>query len=154
MEIQQAHTVQLISSSETCNVQRGHIGTGRWEGLRFITVALLWRAGDWERTANMTVSSLWPRMKVMSLSEMNHGSYPKGPPGLFLKSYIILLLTGSPAFNIVMISPARVMYLVWIQSCIHKLFLYLVHTLWDVTVAWSPISAPSLTGINGCKRQE
>lgn len=53
----------------------------------------------------MTVSSLWPGMKVISLSEMNHSSYPKGPPGLFLKSYIILLLTGSPAFNTVMISP-------------------------------------------------
>lgn len=62
--------------------------------------------------ANMTVLSLRPGMKVMSLSEMNHGGYPKGPLGLFLKSYIILLLTGSPAFNIVMISLAQVMYLV------------------------------------------
>lgn len=127
--IQHMFTVHLSSSSEPCNLQRGHVRTRSWEDLQFITVALLWRVWDWEGPANVTVSSLWPGMEVMSLSRMNHNSYPKGPPGLFLKSCIILLLTGSPAFNIVMILPAQVMYLVWIRPCIHKLFLCLVHTL-------------------------
>lgn len=66
-------------------------------GLRFITVALLRGAGDWEGTANTTVSSRWPRMKVMSLSEMNRASYPRGPPGLFLKSYITSYIGCSQA---------------------------------------------------------
>lgn len=60
------------------------------ECFRFITVALLWRAGDWAGTANMTVLSPWPRVKVMSLSKMNHSSSPEGPPGLLLKLYIIV----------------------------------------------------------------
>lgn len=88
---------------------------------RFITVALLWRAGDWAGTANMTVLSPWPRVEVMSLSEMNHSRSPEGPPGLFLKSYIIVLLRGGSAFNIVMILLSKVMYLVWIRPCIRKL---------------------------------
>lgn len=69
------------------------------------------------------------------VSVSDDARYPKGPPSLFLKSYIILFLTGSPAFNTVMISPAEVMYLVRIQPCMHKLFLYLVRMLQDVTVA-------------------
>lgn len=60
----------------------------------------------------MAVLSPWPRVEVMSLSVMNHSSSPEGPPGLFLKSYIILLLRGRPAFNIVMILHCKVMYLV------------------------------------------
>lgn len=112
------------SYSETRNEHTGHVGTAHSEGLRFITVALLWRVGDWAGTANMTVLSPWPGVEVMSLSEMNHSNSPEGPPGLFLKSYIIVLLRGRPAFNIVMIPFSKVMYLVWIHPCIHKLFLY------------------------------
>lgn len=69
---------------------RGHTGTANSECFRFITVALLWRAGDWAGTANMTALSPWPRVKVMSLSKMNHRSSPEGPPGLLLKLYIIV----------------------------------------------------------------
>lgn len=69
----------------------------------------------------MTVLSPWPRVEVMSLSEMNHSRSPEGPPGLFLKSYIIVLLRGGSAFNIVMILLSKVMYLVWIRPCIRKL---------------------------------
>lgn len=53
--------------------------------------------------ANMTVLYPWPLVEVMSLSEMNHSSSPEGPPGLFLKSYIVVFLIGGPGFNIVMI---------------------------------------------------
>lgn len=63
-----------------------------------------------------------PRVEVTSLSVMNHSRSPEGAPGLFLKSYIILLLRGRPAFNIVMIRHCKVMYLVWIQPCMHKQF--------------------------------
>lgn len=58
----------------------------------------------------MTVLSPWPGVEVMSLSEMNHSSSPEGPPGLFLKSYIIVLLRGGPTFNIVMIPLSKVIY--------------------------------------------
>lgn len=51
----------------------------------------------------MTVLSPWPLVEVMSLSEMNHSSSPKGPPGLFLESYIVVFLRGGPGYNIVMI---------------------------------------------------
>lgn len=74
---------------------RGASDSSRWlyfEGL-----------GDWAGMANMTVLSPWPGVEVMSLSEMNHSTSPQGPPGLFLKSYIIVLLRGGPAVNIVMI---------------------------------------------------
>lgn len=60
----------------------------------------------------MTVVSPRPGVEVMSLSERNHGGAPEGPPGPFLKSYIIVLLGGGPAFIIVMILHAKVMYLV------------------------------------------
>lgn len=59
----------------------------------------------------MTALSPWPRVEGMSLSKMNHSGSPEGPPGLFLKSYIIVLLRGLPAPNIVMISLSKVVYL-------------------------------------------
>lgn len=112
-----------------------HIQIGLW----FITMALLWRAGDWAETANMAILSRRPRAEVMSLSVMNHSPSPEGPPSLFLKSYIILLLQGRPAFNIVMILLCKVMHLVWSHPCMHKLFLYHVETVQDTTSAWGPI---------------
>ena len=95
-KMQRASKSPPSSSLETRKKHRGHVGTAHSVGLRFITVALLWRTGDWAGTANMTVLSPWPRVEVMSLSEMNHSSSPEGPPGLSLKSYIIVLLRGGP----------------------------------------------------------
>lgn len=66
----------LSSYSETRNDHRGHVGTSHSKGLRFIMVALVWRAGDWAGMPNMTVLSPWPIVEVMSLSEMNHSNSP------------------------------------------------------------------------------
>lgn len=60
----------------------------------------------------------------MSLSGMNHGGAPQGPPGLFLESDVAGLLGGEPAFNIVMITLGEVVCRVWIRPCMRKLFLH------------------------------